>query len=57
MLRTLQMRINHRTKRLGRMVEGEQALDADILGQLQNLAERQARIQKATYDMATGRNK
>ena len=57
MLRTLQLRINHRTKRLGRMVEGEQAQDADILGQLQNLAERQARIQKATYDMATGRNK
>jgi hypothetical protein len=57
MLRTLQMRINHRTKRLGRMVEGEQALDPDILGQLQNLADRQARIQKATYDMATGRNK
>lgn len=57
MLRTLQLRINHRTKRLGRMVEGEQALEADILGQLQNLAERQARIQKATYDMATGRNK
>lgn len=57
MLRTLQMRINHRTKRLSRMVEGEQAQDLDILGQLQNLAERQARIQKATYDMATGRNK
>ncbi|MBI3862631.1 MAG: hypothetical protein HY290_12130, partial [Planctomycetia bacterium] len=57
MLRTLQMRINHRTKRLGRMVEGEQAVDPDVLGQLQNLAERQARIQKATYDMATGRNK
>jgi hypothetical protein len=57
MLRTLQLRINHRTKRLGRMVEGEQAQDQDILGQLQNLADRQARIQKATYDMATGRNK
>jgi hypothetical protein len=57
MLRTLQLRINHRTKRLGRMVEGEQAQDLDIIGQLQNLADRQARIQKATYDMATGRNK
>jgi hypothetical protein len=57
MLRTLQLRINHRTRRLGRMVEGEQAQDLDILGQLQNLADRQARIQKATYDMATGRNK
>ena len=57
MLRTLQLRINHRTKRLGRLVEGEQAQDQDILGQLQNLADRQARVQKATYDMATGRNK
>jgi len=57
MLRTLQLRINHRTKRLGRMVEGEQAQEPDLLGQLQNLADRQARIQKATYDMATGRNK
>jgi hypothetical protein len=57
MLRTLQLRINHRTKRLGRLVEGEQAQEQDILGQLQNLADRQARIQKATYDMATGRNK
>jgi hypothetical protein len=57
MLRTLQLRINHRTKRLGRLVEGEQAQDLDIIGQLQNLADRQARIQKATYDMATGRNK
>ena len=57
MLRTLQLRINHRTKRLGRLVEGEQAQDDDLVGQLQNLADRQARIQKATYDMATGRNK
>lgn len=57
MLRTLQLRINHRTKRLGRMVEGEQAQDQDILNQLQNLSDRQARVQKATYDMATGRNK
>src|SRR5262249_38955773 len=57
MLRTLQLRINNRTRRLGRMVEGEQAQELDIIGQLQNLADRQARVQKATYDMATGRNK
>jgi hypothetical protein len=57
MLRTLQLRVNRRTKVLGRMVEGEQAQEDDVLGQLQNLADRQARIQKATYDMATGRNK
>jgi hypothetical protein len=57
MLRTLQLRVNHRTKRLGRMIEGEQAVEDDLVGQLQNLSERQARIQKATHDIATGRNK
>jgi hypothetical protein len=57
MLRTLQLRINHRTKRLGRMVEGEQAEESDIVNQLQNLADRQARIQKATHDLATEKNK
>ncbi|MSR56142.1 MAG: hypothetical protein EXS05_00475 [Planctomycetaceae bacterium] len=57
MLRTLQLRVNHRTKRLGQMVEGEQALENDLVGQLQNLSARQARIQKATHDIATGKNK
>jgi hypothetical protein len=57
MLRTLQLRINHRTKRLGRLVEGEQAEESDIVNQLQNLADRQARIQKATHDLATEKNK
>jgi hypothetical protein len=57
MLRTLQQRVNHRTKRLGRLVDGEQAVDPDVVGQLQNLADRQARIQRATYDLATGKNK
>ena len=56
MLRSLQQRINGRTKRLGRSVDGEQALQPDIVGQLQKLSQRQARIQKATYDLATGRN-
>lgn len=57
MLRTLQLRINNRTRRLGREVEGEQAEAADVIDQLQDLAERQARVQKATYDISTGRNK
>jgi hypothetical protein len=57
MLRTLQLRINHRTKRLGQMIDGEQASDADVIGQLQNLADRQSRIQRATHDLATGKNK
>ena len=57
MLRTLQLRVNHRTKRLGQMIEGEQAQDSDLLLQLQNLADRQARIQRATHDLAAGKNK
>ena len=57
MLRTLQLRINNRTRRLGREVEGEQAESTEVVDQLQELAERQARVQKATYDISTGRNK
>ena len=57
MLRGLQLRINHRTKRLGRMVQGEQTEDPQLIEQLRTLGQRQARIQQATYDLATGRNK
>ena len=57
MLRSLQKRINRRTKRLGRMIEGDQAQKPDIVSQLQNLAKRQARVQEVTYDLVTGRNR
>jgi len=57
MLRSLQMRINRRTKRLGRRIKGDQATDADILDLLKDLAKRQAPIQEATYNLASGRNK
>jgi hypothetical protein len=57
MLRSLQLRINRTTRRMGRQIEGEQADNPDILEQLQVLGRRQAKIQKATYDIATGRNK
>ena len=58
MLRSLQMRVNRRTKRIGREVETttEQAEKPDLLQQLQDLSNRQSKIQKATYDLATGRN-
>ena len=56
MLRSLQYRVNRRTKQMGRLVEGEQALDADVVGQLRLLSERQAKVQKATHDLATGKN-
>ncbi len=60
MLRSLQLRVNRMTKQFGRMIDspnGEQALKADVLEQLQRLSIRQSRIQQATYDLATGRNK
>ncbi|VAX36827.1 hypothetical protein MNBD_PLANCTO02-3373, partial [hydrothermal vent metagenome] len=57
MLRSLQRRVNARTKRMGRMYRGEQAKNTDVVDQLQKLSKRQARIQKAAYDLATERNK
>lgn len=57
MLRSLQYRVNRRTKQLGRLVEGEHAADPDLRAQLQSLSQRQAKIQQSTYNLATGRNK
>ncbi len=55
MLRSLQYRVNRRTKQMGRLVDGEQALDGDVVSQLRQLSERQAKVQKATHDLATGK--
>jgi hypothetical protein len=57
MLRTLQQRVNRRTRILGRMIDGEQALDGEVATELEKLSHRQARIQKTAYDLATKRNK
>ncbi|MEX2286911.1 MAG: hypothetical protein WD648_07470 [Planctomycetaceae bacterium] len=57
MLRSLQFRINRRTQRLGGLTRGEQATDPDVVTQLQQLAARQAKVQEATYDLATGKNR
>lgn len=57
MLRSLQLRINRRTRQLGRMIEGDQAGEPELLKQLKTLSDRQSRIQRATYDLSTGRNK
>ncbi len=56
MLRSLQLRVNRRTRRLGRHIDGDQATEGEIVDQLKQLAGRQARIQRAAYDLATGRN-
>ncbi len=56
MLRSLQLRVNRRTKQIGRLIHGEQAASDDLAAQLQALARRQAEIQEATYILASGRN-
>ena len=57
MLRALQLRINRRTRRLARLIDGDQATAKDVLQQLRDLARRQARVQRAARDLATGRNR
>jgi hypothetical protein len=56
MLRSLQLRVNRRTKTIGRMITGEQATSDDLTTELQSLARKQAEIQEATYILASGRN-
>lgn len=57
MIRALQLRVNRRTTQYGAMIEGEQALESDLLGLLDELALRQAKIVQATHDLETGSNK
>lgn len=57
MLRSLQFRVNRRTKQLGRLVDGEQAAEQEVLIELQKLSLRQARIQEATHSLAAGKNR
>jgi hypothetical protein len=57
MLRSLQFRVNRRTKEIGQLIKGEQASNEKLLQDLSKLAHRQAEIQDATYIIATGRNR
>jgi hypothetical protein len=57
MLRSLQFRVNRRTKQIGRLIRGEQASNDKLVRDLAQLARRQAEIQEATYIIATGRNR
>ncbi|OHB70716.1 MAG: hypothetical protein A2V70_17080 [Planctomycetes bacterium RBG_13_63_9] len=56
MIRALQMRVNRRTQRYSKLIEGEQADKPDLVEALQRLAEREARIHQVTRDLAAGRN-
>jgi hypothetical protein len=56
MIRALQMRINRRTQRYGKIIEGEQAETPELLDALAKLAQRQQRVYQATIDLSQGRN-
>jgi hypothetical protein len=51
MIRALQMRVNGRTERYAKLIEGEQAEKAELLDALHKLAERQEKIYRVTRDL------
>jgi hypothetical protein len=58
MIRALQMRVNRRTQRYSRLVEGDKSTEnADLREALRRLADREERIHKVTRDIETGRNR
>jgi hypothetical protein len=56
MIRALQMRVNRRTQRYSKLIEGEQADKEDLIEALQNLAVQQKRIHRVTRDLELGKN-
>jgi hypothetical protein len=56
MIRSLQMRINMRTQRYGKMIEGEQAETDELIEALKELSDRQQRVYRATADLEQRRN-
>lgn len=56
MIRALQMRVNTRTTRYSRMIEGEQANNAELVEAIRRLAEREQRIYRVTKDLEMGKN-
>ena len=57
MVRALQMRVNRRTDRYSKLVEGEQATSDDVIRALKQLADRQDRIYRITRDLERKRNR
>ena len=57
MIRALQMRVNSRTQRYSKLIEGEQAQNADLVEALHRLSEWQQRIYKITRDLELGKNR
>ena len=59
MIRALQMRVNTRTKRYSRMLDGnvEEAERPDLVEALKKLSDREDRIHEVTHDIVVGKNK
>lgn len=57
LIRSLQVQVNGRTKGSGETYKGEQAADPIVRAELQQLAERQAKLQDMLTKIATGKNK
>jgi hypothetical protein len=57
MIRALQMRVNRRTERYSKLIDGEQAERPDLLEALDQLGSRQERIFRITRDLHLGRNR
>ena len=56
MIRALQMRVNRRTERYSKLIDGEQASKEDVLDALRRLSEQEARVQKVTRELELGKN-
>jgi len=57
MIRSLQNQINRLTREIGRELDGEQANEPKAREMTERLSRRQKRLQDATYDLSTGKNK
>lgn len=57
MIRTLQVRVRDRTNRYSKLVEGDQAQNADLIESLRLLGERQRQIHRITRDLDMGKNR
>jgi hypothetical protein len=53
MIRSLQVRVNRRTQQYGAMIDGEQALEEELLEALDGLSLRQQKIFQATRELNT----
>jgi hypothetical protein len=56
-IRSLQLRVNLRTERYSKLIDGEQADKPDLLKALTELAERQQRVFRITRDLEQGKNR